>query len=178
MIVKIINWIRDVYYSNKNTCCFVGFDVKRKEAVFRLKMKSSVFKVALMDAIQDAKLIYTLTAVEACWLGGYYGRYLRAVMDGKITSFGQVALGAPIKSNSNAQYHMLSFNRDNELTYLDCIEKKIQRRHVCEIAYRQEIIACFDNSQACYIGFLAGTLFEKRCNANKKWMRPLRLVTS
>src|SRR3989338_2194085 len=176
MIATIMSWMRDFYYSNKNTCRFVGFNAKRKEAVFRLKMKSTVFKVALFEAVQNTQLIYALTAVEACWLGGYYGRYVRAVMDGRMIGAHDTSFLLSTKTHFQAQYHVISVDRHHVLTYFDYVNKTTHKTHVCEIAYHQDNISRFDNMQACYIGFLAGTIFEKQCDADKKWMRPLRLV--
>ncbi len=97
-------------------------------------------------------------------------------MDGRIAEAHGLPFLSPDKTHSHAQYHVISFDRHHVLTYFDFINKKTHKKHVCEIAYYQDSISRFDNMKACYIGFLAGTIFEKQCDADKKWMRPLRLV--
>lgn len=171
MIAHSIKKLKEMYKSNKNSCRIVDFDPEKQEAIFQMKMKSSVFRVFICDAVNNISLIESLSPEEACWLGGYYGRYA------KTTKKQNEAFLCANFVFSQKRYQILSFNRENIISYFDKITKRTLSSHVSKIVFDTEILSFFDNTQACYIGFLAGLLFEKELLSHKKTKEPMRFWT-
>lgn len=156
---KFYSHLKDFFYSNCNTCRLVDIDPKTQEVVFQIKMKSPIFRCSLTEAIFNSSLISTLSAQEACWLGGHYGRYLKS--SNKNQKMRNQNNKLEILKNSKGNYQIVCLNQGGKILYRDKKCGKIYDEHPLVIAINEHIISMFDPSQACYIGILAGISIEK-----------------
>jgi hypothetical protein len=146
--------------ANHNTCRIVDFDVEKQEVIFRLAMKSPVFRLPIIEAIYHSGLVDLLAPLEACWLGGYYGRHISASFQAKTTTPPDKQIKFLWK-DSQAQYRVMSLNRHQDICYCDQKNKKIFTESALSIANNRYIISKFNATQACYIGVLAGLMMQK-----------------
>ena len=144
MIKRITNIIYDFYHSNRNACRMIHFDIETQELFFQLRMKSSICKILLIDAVNHPRLIQMLSPVEACWLGGYYGRYSRAQLQNKRLKQEKTHFSYTLK-NSDSRYQIISLNRENQLTYFDQHQKQNHTQFPHLLATDYKTISLFDN---------------------------------
>ncbi|GEM_PF-3815888 len=175
MIKKIVNALRDIYRANQYACRLVDFDVKRQEVILQLKMKSVIFRMLLVDVIRNHELMRMLTPFEACWLGGYYGRYSRVMTHHSLISqhpFSDFSL-----RQSDNRYQLISLNRENELVYVDRFNQALYCEHPLALVNNENVIARFDHMQAYYIGYLAGVYFENNLRSRAKSNSSVNSIT-
>lgn len=158
ILTKGFRKLKEFFYSNCNTCRILDVDLEKKEVIIQLKMKSSVFRLSFAEAIYGSKLVATLTPKEACWLGGHYGRYLRATQG--TGDFGRIKPVGVSLGSSRGQYRVMFLGRKREICYLDEPTKKMYTDDALAIVNNEYIISKFDPNHACYIGILAGICLE------------------
>ena len=83
-------------------------------------------------------------------------------------SASQERKGRFLLRDSEAQYRIISLNREGNLICIDKQKAKIFTESPYVIANTKYIISKFNNSQACYIGFLAGSFVEKEISRKNR----------
>jgi len=176
-LLNTFNKVKHFYHSNQNTCRLVDFDTQKQAVIVRFKMKSPVFRLPLAEAIYKTELMSMLTPLEACWIGGHYGRLVRASVEGREMLRDVTKMHLFLKE-SNAPYRILSLNREQEICYCDRLNQHVFVEHPFSIVNNEALISKFDPLQACYIGFLAGMTMEKAVQQNRLGQlvkRPVKL---
>lgn len=171
--IRILIKIKKIFFGCKNTCRLLDIDVEKQEAVFQLKMRSTVFRLPIDEAIFRFGIVDMLTPIEACWLGGHYAKQSKGVCKKPLTKHAQsFAL-----KKSTAVYKIIAQNRDKTMTYVDTHTKETFTKHLKTIVHNDWIMSKFDSMQAYYIGFLAGiSIDDKHPKVYKKRVPTLRVV--
>ncbi len=144
-----------------------SIDVTKGTMLLRLSGSCTVIKTTIIDTIGNPKILSALTPLQACCIGGYYGRFLRKTLVGKeaIKTMKKMAF---LLNGDKGQYKIIYQNRDGSLGY---IHKKIRKEFVEQpliLVNSKKIISKFDPSQACYIGILAGISMDKIEKSSEK----------
>jgi hypothetical protein len=162
-VKKFLNF----YVGRQNYCRIAEINVAAQQVTFHVKKKSLFLKYTFSEAVCDMGIIQSLSPVEACWLGGYFGRAFRACEAGR-PILKRVKNGSFLLSSKRGRYKVVFENRTGEVGYFDKKSKKEFVEHPLTIANNPYLIAEFDSSQACYIGILAGASMEKMIEQDKK----------
>jgi len=167
LFLKVKELFRDSLFSSSEPYYrIVEINTNTQEIVFRVKNKAVLLKYRFSEAIADQAIINGLSSTDACWLGGYYGRALRASREGR-SALKKVKSMTFLLSSKNGRYTVAFQNRNGEIGYYD---KKLRHEiieHPLTIAANPAIVSEFDPSQACYIGMLAGAELEKALASGK-----------
>lgn len=142
-------------------------NIESAQVVFRVKNKNVFFQCELSNAIINKDIIEGLSASEASWLGGYFGRCLRLKLE-KSAAFRKIQTIPFLLTENNGQYQITFLNRDGQVGYLDRKIKKEFLEHPLTLVNNRHIISRFSNNQACYIGILAGISMEKAISFDLK----------
>jgi hypothetical protein len=164
---KILNKFKGLFSSDQASCRIVEINTSSQEVVFHFKYKAVFLRCKLTEAIADLSVIDNLIPWEACWLGGYYGRALRASIEGREALKKAKRMSFLLKNN-RGRYRIVFQNRTGEIGYFDQKTKQEFIEHPLTVANNEHIISEFDPSQACYIGILAGISMEKTLSSDKK----------
>lgn len=146
------NFFKKYFLSEGNTCRLLEIDILRQEVKFQLKVKLPILKCSLYQAINDLRLISQLSSVEACYLGGHYGKVLS---EKRLKSDNQSSMSFLLK-NSLGRYSIVCQDRSGRIGYYDKYSKTTFSKKPIDIVKDENIIKYFNSSQACYIGILAG----------------------
>jgi len=162
--MRLIKSLVNVWSRNSTKGCrIVALDVVAQTVSFHVKNKAVVIRCKFSEAINNLEIIDQLSPHEACWLGGHFGRALRASLDGR----------APLKKAKQMSFllrkqegrnRIVFENRTGEIGYIDTKTHQEYVEHPVAIATNDYVIALFNPNQACYIGILAGIRMEKALN--------------
>lgn len=170
MLVKIreiLQHIKALLPFNQYSYRLAEINHQSQEVILHMKNKGLFFKCSLSDAITNLTILNELSPLEASWLGGYYGRALRASMEHG-TALKKAKNMTVLLKSPRGLYRIAFQERSGEIGYCNQKTKEILIEHPITIATNEHIITRFDSSQACYIGILAGIILEKITNKDKK----------
>lgn len=165
MLKKLRSWLSS-FFKYSRDCRIVEIDTDAQEVLFQIKNSSTLMRYKFSEAISDLTIVNRLLPSEACWLGGYYGRALRASLEGR-EALKKVKSMNFLLSSRKGRYTIAFQNRNGEVGYFDKKTRQEIVEHPLTIASHQHIISEFDPSQACYIGILAGLEMEKALASGK-----------
>ncbi len=158
---NFLNKIRKYFYRNKNTCRLIEIDLSQQEVKFQIKMKLPILKCSVSQAINELNLISHISPIEACYLGGHYGRILNASWyDNTIKKNANKTMSFLLENNAG-RYQILYKDRAGKIGFYD---RKLQQEFIeypLSIVSNENLVSLFNSSQACYIGILAGLQLEK-----------------
>lgn len=157
------------FFLNKESFPYVleEIDMKSHVVIIRCRGTRTVIKQRIESLISDMVTIKGLSPKQACLLGGYYGRALRAAMEGR-DALKKAKSMSFLLSNNHGHYKVLYQNRDGGIGYINQKTSREFVEHPLVIATSEHIISEFDSSQACYIGILAGISMEKAISMDEK----------
>ncbi len=156
IIINIFNAISRYFKANKDTCRLLEVNLSSQEVKFQIKMKLPILKCSISDAINDLNLISHISAIEACYLGGHYGRMINASWYDEPSTKKVNRTMTFLMKNSAGRYQILYIDRSGNIGFYD---RKLQKEFIespLSLANNQNLISLFNSSQACYIGILAG----------------------
>jgi hypothetical protein len=142
-------------------------DVKHERVAIRCRGNRMVMKLTFAGVLRDEKLIAGLPALQACILGGYIGRALRASRSGR-DALRRAKQMTFLLKNKCGRYKMVYQNRTGEVGYIDKKTKREFLEQPLVIVNHDYIMKEFDPSQACYVGILAGISMEKALDLEQK----------
>lgn len=143
------NFFKKYFVCDDNTCRLLEVDISKQEIKFQLKSKFPILKCSLEEAINDLDLINQISPIEACYLGGFYGKLLSEnKLNNRNISF--------LLRNSFGRYYVTYQDRFGNIGYCDRISRTTFSSKPVDIVENENIISCFNSSHACYIGILAG----------------------
>lgn len=122
-------------------------------------------KLKLDEVVNSPKILQGLQVKEACWLGIYYGRFLRASQEGRAALKRVKAKGFPL-TDSKQGYRLIAQNRDGSLGYVDLNTRQEFTEQPFALVGNEYALEKFSPAQACYIGILAGIDYEKTDGSN------------
>lgn len=137
-----------------------------QQIAFQLKGKAIIVRCTFAEAIANHAVINGLLPTDACWIGGYYGRAMRASMEGRQALRTAKNMTFLLKNNFG-RYKIIFQNRDGEIGYIDNKTKQEFIEHPLTLVTNEYIVNHFDPSQACYLGILAGISMEKGLSSDK-----------
>lgn len=169
-VLKNINF-HPIYYR------ISSIDSEKQTVVLHIIHKSIFIKQTFSEIISDSEIIEGLSCQQACWMGVYYGKALRAALDGK-SHLKNIRKPSYLLKHNYGQYKIVGENRDGTIGCLHIKTREALTIHPVSIAKDDLFINHFDANQACYIGILAGMAMEKQQPVeNKKPLVPyLRVV--
>lgn len=170
LFLKNIRYIIYAFFANKASkpkYRIVEVNTDSQEMTFCAIGKSVLLKRKFSDAVGDNNLISGLLPMDACWLGGYYGKSLKDNIAGR-NKFKKSTHISHLLDNPLSQYRIFSIKRNGDIVYCDK-NSKVELSGLPLILARDEsIISRFHPTQACYIGVLAGLNFEKKLQSTNK----------
>lgn len=139
-----------------------------QQVVIHIKSKNIFIRYSFSEAITHMNIIDEISPLEACWIGGYYGKSLRASF-GK----GQQALKKAedmsfLLRKKRGLYKIMFQNRSGEIGYCNQNTGQEFVEHALTVANNLCLISNFDPSQACYIGILAGINMKRALDVDSK----------
>lgn len=153
----------------------IDMNPKRLTVVIRCMKTPHIFKDKISSAIRDSDIISGFAAIEACWLGYYYGSAFKNASNKKIQELTN-KMNVLLKKNQG-KYKIYALNRDGRLAYIDIETNTSYEESPLIIAQNESIISQFDPSQACYIGILSGLETRNSTDSKNHALKPnLRLV--
>jgi hypothetical protein len=156
-ICNYFNGDRDTY-----TCRLLEVDLTKQEVKFQIKMKLPILKCSISQAINELNLVAHVSAIEACYLGGHYGRIISTGWyDGSIVKETNKTMSF-LMENSAERCQILYKDRSGNIGYYD---GKLQKEFVespLSIANNEKLVSLFNSSHACYIGISAGLQLGKK----------------
>lgn len=148
-----------------------------QQVTIRPRGSRVVIKASFESVVGDPKILAGLSSVQACWIGGYYGRALRDAKHNGIALRTTQNMSFLLK-NTRGRYKIVFQNRNADIGYID---QKTQKEFVespLTIVQDKLIISRFDPCQACYLGLLAGISLEKALHAEKMGKSTVRALFS
>jgi len=144
-------------------------DACSRKLIIRCRGLRTVIKTSFEEAVYNADLIAGLSPIQACALGGHFGRAFRDQHgDDHKTSHKKASSMSFLLKNKTGKYCISFQDRSGEVGYFDRNTRKEFLQQPLEIVKDSHLIAQFDPSQACYLGLLAGLSIEKEIELNKK----------
>lgn len=159
--MKLFRYRDDVFYR------IIEIDTSAQEVTFHIKNKAASLKCKFSEAINEAEIIQGLDSLDACWLGGYFGRALRASLEGR-ELLKRAKRMSFLLVHKKGRYKIIYQNRSGEIGYIDQNTRKEFVEYPLTVANNDYIISAFDSNQACYIGILAGISMEKAISHDEK----------
>lgn len=160
----ILNKIGKYFHGGRDTCRLLKIDLSKQEVKFQIKMKIPILTCSITQAINELNLVDHISAVEACYLGGYYGKMLNASWyNDNFVKTANKTMSFLIKNNTG-RCQILYRDRSGNICFID---KKIKKEFTTSpftIVNDIKLISLFNSSQACYIGILAGIQLGKNCS--------------
>jgi hypothetical protein len=135
--------------------------------IIRCRGTRTIIKTTFEAIICDDKILQGLAPLQACFLGGYIGRALRAKYEKKI-ALRKINKMSFLLKNTSSRYRLVYQNRSGEVAYYDRRFKQEYVEHPITVSSNELIITNFDSSQACYIGILAGISMEKAVDLGER----------
>lgn len=144
-------------------------DFYKRRVVIRCRGLRTIVKTSFEEAVYNADLIAGLSPIQACALGGYFGRAFRDQHgDDHKTSHKKASNMSFLLKNNTGKYCISFQDRSGEVGYFDRHTRKEFLQQPLEIVKDSYLISQFDPSQACYLGLLAGLSIEKEIELDKK----------
>jgi hypothetical protein len=162
-IKKFINSIiyRILFRGNTNILFHIEeIDFPMNRALIRFIGTRTLIKTTIIELIQDPKILQSLSATQACWIGGCYGRYLQNSLD-QNKAFSNISLETFSLKEDKGIYRIISRDRSGEISYMHKKTKILYIKKPLDIVLNEKIINSFDPTQACYLGILAGVSLTK-----------------
>lgn len=144
----------------------IEVDVQSQKVALQIKSKSVRLILSFEEAL-DSDIVGKLTPQQACLIGGYYGRALRAALEGR-EALKKAKNMSFLLTNKQGRYKILYQNRNGDIGYIDQRTRREIVEHPLTVANNESVISGFDPSQACYIGILAGISMEKTLGKDAK----------
>jgi hypothetical protein len=138
----------------------VELHLARQEAVLQIKGKGITITLPFSQLASDVEILSSLSPLHASCFGVYYGRALRASIEGREHLKKSKHISYLLR-NAKGDYKVLYQNKDGTVGYIDEKTKKIYINTPTAIVKNNHLICQFDPSQACYLGILAGMSLEK-----------------
>jgi hypothetical protein len=160
-------------YDKEVFFCIVNINSATEEVVLQVKHKSLTLTCTFSEAINDMSIVNHLSANEACYLGGYFGRALKKG-SGRSEALRQAKSKPFLLQNTKSKYQILYQNRTGDIGYFDMKSKKEFIDNPVSLASNKYIMSNFNSCQACYIGILAGIFMEKAISHDKKQGKNIR----
>ncbi len=167
--MKMKKVIKDLFHSVKKyfenevgTCRLLEINVSKQEVKFQIKVKLPILKCSIEQAINELDLVDRLSPIEACYLGGHYGR---AISENRSNGKGDGNINKDISfflKKSVGRCQILHQKRSGAIGYYDKKLKKEFLNFPLIIVNDDNLISRFNSSQACYIGILAGIELGKK----------------
>lgn len=145
--------------------CIEEIDTNTQEILLRCRGTDTIIKLTYEAAISDAMILEGLSAEQACLLGGYYGRVMRAESGNHKHRAMKMKF---LLHKHSGYYRIISQDRTGKIAYVDTSDNKEYVEYPLTIVSSRHIISKFDPSQACYLGMLAGVSIEKTLQSDKK----------
>jgi hypothetical protein len=142
-------------------------DVSMQMVVIRCRGMDTVIRVTFAEAIADGKLVGGMSSMQACMLGGYYGRAMRLTMEGR-SALRKAKNMNFLLCGEASRYKIIFQNRDGDIGYFDQGSRKEYTESPLALVENSYIISNFDAREACYIGILAGINLEKSLSQIQK----------
>lgn len=161
-IARIFNCVSNYFRGGRDTCRLLEVDLTKQEVKFQVKMKLPILKCSISEAINELNLVSHITAIEACYLGGHYGRLISASWYGGNTVRTVDKTMSFLMTNDAGRYQILYKDRSGNIGYYD---RKLQKEFIESpflIVKNEKLVSLFNSSQACYIGILAGLYLGKK----------------
>lgn len=130
-------------------------DEEDQTALIHVVQKNIFIKQTFSQIISSSEIIEGLSCEEACWIGVYYGKALRAALYGK-GNLKNIKKPTYLLKHCYGRYRIHAENRDGTIS---CVHLKTKEELTLSpqmIAKDVLFIREFDANQACYIGMLAG----------------------
>jgi len=160
--------------NSKPLCRIDEIDLIENRVIIYCHGSRSIIKSTIAGAIADSLTLAQLVPLQAYCLGFYYGKLSTEACRSENSN---IKTTKPkqwdfLLSSAKSKYKILSYDREHNLTYRNShtLEKYVE--NIIDIAKNESLIAEFDSTQACYIGFLAGSLVAK---LGEKILNPTRL---
>lgn len=152
---------------NYPICRIAEIDISSQKVLLHVRHKAIFIKATFSEAISDGAIIGNVSPWEACWLGGHFGRALRANQEGRGALKKAKKLSYLLSANGG-RYRVVFEDREGRIGYLDTKTGREFVEHSVTIATNDMIINRFNPSQACYIGILAGIRMERAIASDGK----------
>lgn len=174
MLTIVINkWIKLLNIKFKSIvplCRIEEIDLQRKVVVIHCKNINAPIKLTLNEIIKDEAVLTNLSAKQASWIGYYYGKYYKTLVDQK--NYWENFNFSIDDFSGNCMLTML--DRRNNLIYTEKNQTKIISP--INAIINENIITQFSPMQACYIGILAGIYNRKNFEVEAKDKVPLKII--
>lgn len=148
------------------SCRIEEIDTKKQSVAVTYRGVKTIIKMSFYEAICDTELIAQLSPIQACYLGGYYGRALRSSLEGRQTLRPEKNMSF-LLNDLQGRYKIIFLNRDGNIGYYDKKTDQEFVEHPVVIANNKLLLSRFDPNQACYIGIEAGMSIEKALSSNQ-----------
>ena len=152
------NHSRPIYYRISS----IDFDTQT--AILHVIHKNIFIKQTFSQLISNTEIIEGLSCQQACWIGVYYGKALRAALNGK-NNLRDIKKPTYLLKHKYGRYKIISEYRDGTIVCIHVKTRKELNVNPLAIAEDDIFIKHFDANQACYIGILAGIEMEKKQHA-------------
>lgn len=159
---------------NKSYCRIEEIDLVNNKIVIYCPNVDTAIKFSFDEIINDDVIITNLISKHAAWIGYYYGRYYRELLNNNMAQ-------CPTKTfalNATTEQQGLvinMINRQGEIIYYD--DEAPHTISPVNALKDEKLMMRFNAMNACYIGILAGVASSKnKITANKKSRAELRLV--
>lgn len=139
-------------------------DEENQTVLIHVVHKNIFIKRTFSQMVSSPEIIEGLSCEQACWLGVYYGKALRAALYGK-GSLKNTKKPSYLLKHRYGRYRINAENRDGTIICVHLKKREELTLSPLSIARDVLFIKEFDANQACYIGILAGIEMNK--NENK-----------
>lgn len=146
----------------------VLFKVKKDQKIFfrivniyentielQVKGKTASIKKQVFDIIYESHIISSLSSLDACTLGVFYGFNLKKMGAIKNVNYPLLCI------NNEGKYRLHYEAQDGKICFINIKTKEETLQCPIDIAKDYRLIDEFDPTQACYIGILAGLRTRK-----------------
>lgn len=162
---------RQIRTNNRELYRVEEIDTIKKTAVIHCHGVRILLKLSINEIIKDATIIFNLSAIQAAYIGYYYGKLFETNATENL--YWQDKSNFMLRQ-AKGEYKILSQERNGDITYINIASNIIFIENPMYIFQNKNIINKFDSSQACYIGVLVGINLtkeeEKKLLGNKhKW---------
>ncbi|MCW5588733.1 MAG: hypothetical protein KIT27_03625 [Legionellales bacterium] len=147
-------------------CRVEGIDLQKQEVRLFNRTNKAFIKLSFADLIDDTGLLSQIPSTHACWIGYYYG-----IIYQESVRAGNVSANRPqiILKQNRGKYSFRSHILRGPIVYIDLETRQTHRELPLDIVRNEYVLMNFDQTQACYIGILAGIEYVK--SGKKHWSK-------
>src|SRR5688572_28507932 len=109
-ISNILNKMNSYLKGNRDSCRLLEINIATQEVKFQIKMKMPILKCSINQAINELNLISHISAIEACYLGGHYGRIVSATWFDNAVKNNAKNMMSLLMQNSKGRFQILYKN--------------------------------------------------------------------